>query len=52
MHGPLRDNPQSIKARQPVLHRWILKDEAFAEVERSFGPMRLKEEFEVFPFKN
>jgi hypothetical protein len=48
----LRDNPHSAKARQPVVHRWIINNGAFAEVERCFGPMRLKEEFEVFAFKD
>jgi hypothetical protein len=52
LHGVLRDNPQSAKARQPVLHRWLIKEHAFVEFERIFGSLRLKEEFEVFPFQS
>jgi hypothetical protein len=52
LHGVLRDNPQSAKVRQPVLHRWLIKEQAFVEFERLFGSLRLKEEFEVFSFQS
>ncbi len=52
LHGVLRDNPHDPKNRQPVLHRWLVTHDAFERLERLFGTFRLREHFQMFPFKS
>ncbi len=50
-HGPLRDAPHGPHCRQPVVVRWLITDEAFQEVERVVGAIRLRDELAVHDFK-
>jgi hypothetical protein len=50
LHGRLRRNAQAPQSRQPVLHRWLVSNDQFGEIERIIGGLRLREEFTIFPF--
>ena len=45
LHGPVRDTPHGPHCRQPVIERWLVTDEAFREVEKVVGSLRLRDEF-------
>jgi hypothetical protein len=45
IHGPLRDCLHGPHCRQPKIERWLIKDEAFQEVENVLGSLRRRDEF-------
>lgn len=51
LHGPVRDTPHGPHCRQPVIERWLITAEAFQEVEKTVGLIRLRDEFAAHDFK-
>jgi hypothetical protein len=51
LHGPLRDTPHGPHCRQPTIERWLITVEAFREVERLVGSLRLRDAFSSHEFK-
>lgn len=52
LHGPLHDEPNSPNHRQPLVDRWIIRDEAFAAVEGEVGSLRVRTDYNVASFRN